>query len=59
MMTIKVKKNSRKSLDIVEDDASGVQVHDTDKWLSKICWKYDRITLHWWFSTKYCDDALK
>lgn len=31
MMTIKVKKNSRKSLDIVEDDASGVQVHDTDK----------------------------
>ena len=28
-------------------------------WLSKICLKYDKIALHWWFFMKFCDDTLK
>ena len=44
---------------ILKDGAGGVQVGELNKWLSKICLKYDKITLNWWFSTKFCDDALK
>ena len=46
------KNNLEKSLHILQDSASNVQVVILNKYLSKICLKYDRITLDWWFSTK-------
>ena len=49
-----IKKKSKKSLHILEDNASGVRVGDI-----KICLKYNRNFIKLMFSTKFCDDALK
>ena len=35
-----------------------VQVGDIEQ-MTWICLKYNKITLNWWFSTKFSDDALK
>ena len=36
-----------------------MQVGDIKQVMLKICLKYDKATSNYWFSTKFCDDALK
>ena len=51
--------NSKKILHILEVSASGVEVGDIEQVIVQTLLKYDKITLNWWGSTKFCDDALK
>ena len=57
MMT---KKFQEKNLNILEDVASGVQRGDIEPVIVyvKLVYNMKKVTLTWWFSTKFCDDAL-
>ena len=54
-------KKNPKSLHIWENGASGWKIGDIEQviFFNRIVKKIDRFTLSWWFSTKFCDDALK